>query len=89
MGELFALGTRFALGSLELVGSVDVGLPASIPLVTEDQAPEAVGSYQAIPIDLEPAGWDRTRPGPTVARRFEPGVAIVSVRAPTPGQQVG
>jgi len=59
----FALGARFGLGWVELVGSIDVGLPASFPLATVDEGP--VGSYQAVPIDLElGAGWGpRLGPG--------------------------
>jgi hypothetical protein len=59
----FALGTRLGLGQLELVGSIDVGLQASIPLATEDEGP--VGTYHAVPVDLEVgAGWGpRLGPG--------------------------
>ncbi len=91
VGALVRARDAVRAGVTRLVGSVDVGLPASIPLVTEDQAPEAVGSYQAIPIDLElGAGWGpRLGPGRlSLDGSVGVAIAIVCVRAPTPGQQV-
>jgi hypothetical protein len=54
----FALGARFGLGPLELVGVADVGRQTSIPVATADEGPKPVGGLQAIPFDLEGGvGW--------------------------------
>ena len=66
----------------------DVGLPASTPLATLDEGP--VGSYQALPIDLEIGGGWSLRLGPgRLSLDGLIGLGLVSVSASVPPPPAG